>query len=562
MKPVISEDKIYKLISKIGLIDNDVLDTALKTAQQRKKDFVTFLIEQSLLKPKEIGQLIANDLHIKYVNLGKETIDNEILHLLPEIVARKQKMIIFKRDEDGVKVAMANPFDYQMIKSLEKKVGEKVIPYFATEFEINNSFGLYRRSIQQEYAATIQKHAIAAQGSRVEDVSVVKLVDDILSYAFTNSASDIHIEPSENDIKVRFRIDGILYDVLTLSKSILALIVTRLKILSKLRTDESRSAQDGKFANRIENEKVDVRVSIVPITDGEKVVMRLLSSKGSRFTLEDLGMIDSDLDKVNKAIARPYGMLLSTGPTGSGKTTSLYAMIKILNHRDVNICTIEDPVEYDLEGVNQIQVNPLTNLTFAKGLRSLLRQDPDIMMVGEIRDKETASIAINSAMTGHLVLSTLHTNDAATALPRLMDMKIEPFLIASTVNVIIAQRLVRRICLKCIVSYKLSEKEISNLRQEIDIDRFLNTKNIKEIRLYKGKGCAHCNNSGYSGRIGIFEVLDIDDDVRELITNRANADEIKQKAIDNGMSTMMEDGLKKAIAGKTTLEEIFRVTKQ
>jgi type IV pilus assembly protein PilB len=562
MKPVITDDKIYKLISKIGLVDNDVLDTALKTAQQRKKDFVTFLIEQSLLKAKEIGQLIANDLHIKYVNLGKESIDNEILHLLPEIVARKQKMIIFKRDEDGVKVAMANPFDYSMIKSLEKKVGEKVIAYFATEFEINNSFGLYRRSIQQEYAATIQKHAIAAQGSRVEDVSVVKLVDDILSYAFTNSASDIHIEPSENDIKVRFRIDGILYDVLTLSKSILSLIVTRLKILSKLRTDESRSAQDGKFANRIENEKVDVRVSIVPITDGEKVVMRLLSSKGSRFTLEDLGMIDTDLEKVNKAIARPYGMLLSTGPTGSGKTTSLYAMIKILNHRDVNICTIEDPVEYDLEGVNQIQVNPLTNLTFAKGLRSLLRQDPDIMMVGEIRDKETASIAVNSAMTGHLVLSTLHTNDAATALPRLIDMQIEPFLLASTINVIIAQRLVRRICLKCIVSYKLTEKEISNLRQEVDIDRFLNTKNIKEIRLYKGKGCTHCNNSGYSGRIGIFEVLDIDDEVRELITNRANADQIKQKAIENGMTTMMEDGLKKAIAGKTTLEEIFRVTKQ
>jgi type IV pilus assembly protein PilB len=562
MKPIITDDKIYKLISKIGLIDNDVLDTALKTAQQRKKDFVTFLIEQSLIKPKEIGQLIANDLHIKYINLGKETIDNEVLHLLPEIVARKQNMLIFKRDETGVKVAMANPFDYPMIKSLEKKVGEKVIAYFATEFEIKNSFGLYRRSIQQEYAATIQKHAIAAQGSRVEDVSVVKLVDDILSYAFTNGASDIHIEPAENDIKVRFRIDGILYDVLTLSKSILSLIVTRLKILAKLRTDESRSAQDGKFTNRIENEKVDVRVSIVPITDGEKVVMRLLSSKGSRFTLEDLGMIDTDLDKVNKAISRPYGMLLSTGPTGSGKTTSLYAMIKILNHRDVNICTIEDPVEYDLDGVNQIQVNPLTNLTFAKGLRSLLRQDPDIMMVGEIRDKETASIAVNSAMTGHLVLSTLHTNDAATALPRLIDMHIEPFLLASTINVIIAQRLVRRICLKCIVSYKLTEKEINNIRQEVDINRFLNTANIKEIRLYKGKGCSHCNNSGYAGRIGIFEVLDIDDDVRELITNRANADQIKQKAIDNGMTTMMEDGLKKAIAGKTTLEEIFRVTKQ
>ena len=515
-----------------------------------------------MIKATEIGQLIANDLKVKFVNLRKVKIKTEVLGLLPEIVARKQKILIFNRDEEGVKVAMADPFDYVMIKSLEKKVGDNVIPFYSTEYDIKNSFGLYRKSIQQEYATNIQKHAIEAQGSKAEDVSVVRLVDDLFSYAYTNHASDVHIEPGEKDIKVRFRIDGILYDVLTLSNNILTLIVTRIKILAKMRTDESRAAQDGKIITRVEGDKVDVRVSVIPTTHGEKVVMRLLSSKGKQFSLEDLGMSPNDMEIVNRAVKKPYGMILSTGPTGSGKTTSLYALVKILNKRDVNICTIEDPVEYDLQGVNQIQVNSKTNLNFAQGLRSLLRQDPDIIMVGEIRDEETASIAVNSAMTGHLVLSTLHTNDSATTLPRLLDMKIEPYLVASTVNIIIAQRLLRRICMKCIISYTLNDKEVEELKREVNIDRFLNTRELKEIRFYKGKGCEACNDSGYAGRVGIFEILQIDDDIKNLIMSRTDADQIKKKAIANGMSTMFEDGLNKAIAGQTTLEEIFRVTKQ
>ena len=559
---IISDEKIYKIISKIGLIEPEILDTARQAAKEKNKDFVEFLIKQDLIKSNEIGQLVSNDLHVKYVNLGKEQIDSMTLNLIPEIVARKQNIIVFKRDEEGVKVAMADPFDYGMIKMIEKKVGDKVLPYFSTEYDIKGTFSLYRKSIQQEYATNIQKHAIKAQGANVESVPVVKLVDDIFSYAYTNHASDVHIEPEDKEIKIRFRIDGILYDVLTLSKNILELIVTRIKILAKLRTDESRSAQDGKIITRVEGEKVDIRVSIVPITHGEKVVMRLLSSKGKQFSLEDLGMSGRDLKLVQKAAKRPYGMILSTGPTGSGKTTSLYALVKILNKRDVNICTIEDPVEYDLQGVNQIQVNSKTNLNFAQGLRSLLRQDPDIIMVGEIRDEETASIAVNSAMTGHLVLSTLHTNDSATTLPRLLDMKIEPYLVASTVNIIIAQRLLRRICMKCIISYTLNDKEVEELKREVNIDRFLNTRELKEIRFYKGKGCEACNDSGYAGRVGIFEILQIDDDIKNLIMSRTDADQIKKKAIANGMSTMFEDGLNKAIAGQTTLEEIFRVTKQ
>ncbi|MBT4349474.1 type II/IV secretion system protein [bacterium] len=559
---IISDQKIHNIISKVGLIDPGVLDASLKTARDKKQDFVTFLIKQDLIKSKEVGQLISNSLHVRFVDLAKEQIKIEILKLLPEIVARKQKMVIFRHDAEGLKVAMNNPFDYNMIKMLEKKVGDKVIPYYATGHDIKNTFGLYRKAIQQEYANTIQKHAVEAQGSRAEDVSVVRLVDDLFSYAYTNHASDIHIEPTAENVKIRFRIDGVLHDVLTLPKSILELIVTRLKILAKLRTDETRSAQDGKIVTKVEGDKVDIRVSIVPITQGEKVVMRLLASKGQQLDLTDLGMNSRDMEIVNRAILRPFGMLLVTGPTGSGKTTSLYALIRIINKREVNICTIEDPVEYDLDGINQIQVNSKTNLTFAAGLKSLLRQDPDIMMVGEIRDEETAGIAVNSAMTGHLVLSTLHTNDAATALPRLLDMSIEPFLIASTVNVIIAQRLIRRICLKCIISYTLTDKEIDNLKKMVAIEKFLDLDKLKDIRLYKGKGCDKCNNTGYTGRMGIFEVLEVDDNIRDLITAHADADKIKEQAQANGMITMLEDGFNKAVSGQTTLEEILRVTRQ
>jgi type IV pilus assembly protein PilB len=560
--PIVTAEKIYEIINKYGLIKPDVLDAALKTAQTKKIDFVSFLIDQELIKSQEIGQLIANNLHVKYVNLAKENIKAEILTQLPEIVARKQKMLIFKRDAEGTHVAMADPFDYPMVKALEKKLGDKVLPYYSNEHELEEGLRLYKKNIQTEYVSSIQKNAIKAQGASKEDVSVIRLVDDIISYGFMNHASDIHVEPTEKEIVIRFRIDGLLYDIMNLPKNILEMIVTRVKILAKLRTDETRASQDGKIVTEVEGSKLDVRVSILPIVHGEKVVMRLLSSQGKFFSLEELGMSDKDLKAVSEAVAKPYGMILSTGPTGSGKTTTLYALIKILNKRDINICTIEDPVEYSLDGVNQVQVNPATNLTFAAGLRSLLRQDPDIIMVGEIRDNETAGIAINSAMTGHLVLSTLHTNDAATALPRFLDMEIEPFLVASTVNIIIGQRLIRKICMKCIYSYILTAQETEEIKKEINIDRFVNTTQVKEIRMYRGKGCDACNHTGYTGRIGIFEVLKIEENIRELIVARADSDKITKLAIVNGMTAMLEDGFMKAFSGKTTIEELFRVTKQ
>jgi len=369
----------------------------------------------------------------------------------------------------------------------------------------------------------------------------------------------VHVEPREKELLVRYRIDGILHDVVSLPRELLNPVVTRIKILSKMRTDEHYAAQDGKFQEIIDGERIDVRVSALPVVDGEKIVMRLLAEKGKRYDLADLGLAAKDEKKLQRHIQKSFGMILATGPTGSGKTTTMYSVLKILNTRDVNIATIEDPIEYAMEGVNQIQVNIKTGLTFASGLRSIVRQDPDIIMVGEIRDEETAGIAVNSAMTGHLVLSTLHTNDAATTLPRFRDMKIEPFLIASTINVIIAQRLVRKICSRCITSYDVTRSELENVFPAVAVERFFKKRQGDRVRVYKGKGCDKCGHTGYIGRIGIFELLEVTDNIRDLIMADANAKVIRQRAIDNGMTTMLEDGVRKIMTGVTTVDEVLRV---
>jgi type II secretory ATPase GspE/PulE/Tfp pilus assembly ATPase PilB-like protein len=381
-----------------------------------------------------------------------------------------------------------------------------------------------------------------------------------MEFAFKNKSSDVHIEPLKEKSLIRFRIDGILHDIVTVPLELHRPMATRIKVLADLRTDEHQAAQDGKFQFTVDGEEVDARVSIVPITNGEKIVMRLLSSSSRQFSLIDLGLSNDDLTKVKKAYEKPYGMLLSTGPTGSGKTTSMYAVLKLLNKRDVNIMSIEDPVEYQIEGVNQIQVNEKAGLTFAAGLRSIVRQDPNIILVGEIRDEETADIAVNSAMTGHLVLSTLHTNDASTAIPRLLDMNIEPFLIASTVNVIIAQRLVRKIHTKCRISEEVSITEIEKHFEPSTVKKLFGSS--KTIRLYKGKGCPLDHGIGYEGRLGIFEVLVIDDEVRKAIVERKDASVIRKIAVKNGMTTMLDDGLEKVKEGITTIDEIMRVTRE
>ncbi len=407
----------------------------------------------------------------------------------------------------------------------------------------------------EEFNKTIEKELSAGN-----NLSIINLIDHLLRYASLIHASDIHIDPQDKIVRVRFRIDGVLEDAHSLPKEIHGEIISRIKVLSQLRTDEHNAAQDGRFRSIISDSEnntssVDVRVSIVPTYHGENAVLRLLSDNSENFTLNALGFTGTDQKKILNAIRKPSGMILVTGPTGSGKTTTLYTLIKILNSKDISIITIEDPIEYAVENVEQIQVNPRTGLTFANGLRSILRQDPNIIMVGEIRDTETASIAVNIALTGHLLLSTLHTNDVSTTLPRLLDMKIEPFLVASTVSIAIGQRLVRKICNECKEEKVITEEEHKRLLETISDTILLENRNY-----FKGRGCESCNGTGYKGRLVIAEVLVADEEIRTAILSKASSSEIKKIAMKNGMVTMLQDGFKKVILGLTTIEEVLRVT--
>jgi type II secretory ATPase GspE/PulE/Tfp pilus assembly ATPase PilB-like protein len=390
---------------------------------------------------------------------------------------------------------------------------------------------------------------------QADNISIIALVDALIEEAHEMRASDIHIDPHERDIQVRMRIDGVLQDAYSFPKEIQSEIISRIKVLAGLRTDEHQTPQDGRFRIVLDDTgPVDIRVSIAPAYYGENAVLRLLSERTEKLSLEVLGLSESDRKKIESAIRMPYGMILATGPTGSGKTTTLYTVLKALNTKEVSIITIEDPIEYAIEGINQIQVNSQTGLTFANGLRSVLRQDPDIIMVGEIRDPETAGLAVNTALTGHLMLSTLHTNDAATTLPRLLDLGMEPYLITTTVNIVIGQRLVRKICKLCKKSHKLTDNEKANLAT---LGKFA-AANIPDT-MQRGAGCDECLGSGYRGRVGIYEVMVVDDAIREAMLERCSAANIKKMAIERGMSTMVEDGFKKALAGITTPEEVLRV---
>jgi type IV pilus assembly protein PilB len=558
----ITNQRLKELVTEMDLAPKESLEAAWSVAERDHRDLAEILVENDLVSDNHIGQVIADELGYEFVNLDNVNIDDSVLLLIPKVVAQTQKVIAFQQDKDILKVALADPNNVKIINLLEKKTGLTIKPYYTTAAHIGRAMSHYQKGIQKEFDEIIKENVSqASRGTKAEDLPIIKIVDTIIQYAYENNASDIHIEPGEEKILVRFRIDGLLHDIISLPKNIHELVVTRIKILSKLRTDEHRSAQDGKIRFEIEKNKLDIRISIVPVVEGEKIVMRLLSERNRQYSLEDLGFSHEDLVKLKKEYAKPYGMILATGPTGSGKTTTLYGILRILNRREVNISTIEDPVEYDIEEINQIQVNAKTNLTFVSGLRSILRQDPDIIMVGEIRDEETADIAINAAMTGHLVLSTLHTNDAATALPRFAQMGIEPFLIASTVNIIVAQRLVRKNCPQCIVSESV---ELSKLREKFSasfVDKYFE-KGKSTVRLYHGKGCKLCSDTGYRGRLGIFEVLSVSEAIRDLIMKRADADQVKQQAIKEGMKTMIEDGIKKALAGLTTIEEVLRATRE
>ncbi len=569
---IIDAEQLKKIVVEPDYISEANFNTAVEIARAEKKDVDEVLMDKNFIRESELGQLIANALGAKFADLKKQKIDGEVFKQIPEAMARSRGVVAFTATAKSVQVGMVDPTDRETIHFLEQKFGKTVAPFLITRRSFIDSLSRYASGLSDALTALLQK-VVAAPGRAQKEAVTVEIVDTLLLYGYQNKASDIHIEPETKKVVVRFRLDGVMHDVAEVPVALYDLILTRIKILAKLRTDEHRAAQDGKLnfvvqsgavaGRAMEPETIDVRVSIAPTVKGENAVLRLLTTGTGNLYLEDLGLSDKNFAVLSRAIKTPVGMILVTGPTGSGKTTTLYAVLKILNKREVNIATIEDPVEYAIDGVTQIQVNAKTNLTFANGLRSLVRQDPNIIMVGEIRDEETADIAVNAAMTGHLVLSTLHTNDAATTLPRLLDMGIEPFLVASTVRLIVAQRLVRKICESCRASASFSPEEIEtiSLRSEfLNLFTAKGKKDLSKIRTYKGTGCLACAQTGFRGRIGIFEVLEMNAEIKDLIIKRTPSDIITAAACKAGMTTMLEDGVDKVLAGVTTIGEVLRVT--
>lgn len=526
--------------------------------------FTEVLLQKAIISNETLGKLLSEHFKLPLVNLSKISITPEVFNTIPYEKAAKNKIVIFARDGEKFKIATSQPpVDPDFLANISQKTNLKPEVFFATETDIDNVLVNNRQDLQSSFDKLLKESMVSpAALDGTEDPPVEKIVNLLIESAYLEKTSDIHIEPQEKNALVRFRIDGVLNTVLIVPKILHDRLITRIKIMSNLRTDEHLSAQDGKIKFHFKDEYFDLRVSIVPIVDGEKVVMRLLTSNIGAFGLADLGISENDMAKLTRAFTKSFGMILSTGPTGSGKTSTIYAILKILNSQEKNITSIEDPVEYRIKGANQIQVNNRTNLTFANGLRSILRQDPNIVFVGEIRDNETAGIAINAALTGHLVLSTLHTNTAVAAIARLIDMKIEPFLVASTVSVIVGQRLVRRICEKCRTSLTITTEDLlKNFSQDMISKHYIPVGKKKEIRIYKGKGCKHCHNTGYSGRLGLYEVFEITKKIREMIGQGAGIDDILIQAKKEDFATMQDDGLDKITKGLTTVEEVLRVTK-
>lgn len=575
-----------EFVKDSGMVEGDKLDMAFEKAEKEGKKLGDVLLAEGLIDQARLRKLYAYILGVPFVDISKEMIPPDILQIIPEPIAKKYKIIAFEKKGKDLKVAMLNPEDIQTIDFIRKKTGLKIVSCLTTEESIETILKQYSKSLKAEFGDIIDKNALEIspeediQKEDLEKVAqglpVIRIVDTLIKHAILQSASDIHIEPDEKEIHVRYRIDGILHEAMTLPRQVRDGIIARIKVLSNLKLDEHRVPQDGRFKIEKDETKISFRVSILPIFDGEKVVMRLLNESSKGLTLEAMGLYGEGLEIIHREIKRANGMILVTGPTGSGKTTTLYTIMDILNTPEVNISTVEDPVEYRMHRINQTQIYPKVGLTFANGLRSLLRQDPDIIMVGEIRDKETMEMAIHAAMTGHLVLSTLHTNSAAGTLPRLIDMGAEPFLIASTVNVIVAQRLVRKLCPNCRKEYQLSDKELKTLEDNYAMEEILETikkselakdkikpkDNWKDIKLFRPGKCEQCSQEGYHGRNGIFEILEVDEEIKRMISQKATSKEIEKEAKRKGMFTMLDDGFFKAISGITSVEEILRVSKE
>ena len=584
---VINEDKLKELVLDSGIISKVDLVRITKEAKEKEQPFADILVSEGKIAPDELARLEAYVLGVPFIDLKNDKIDFAVLSLIPEPIARTHNIVAFRKTDDALEVAMLDPHNIEAIDFIKKKLGLKILTRLTDTESIKRVLLQYQKSLKAEFGDIISKETTpmktasdskeAGENVRAEDLEklahdlpVVRIVDTLLNHAILQQASDIHIEPLEKDLLVRYRIDGILHDAMVLPRATAAGITARIKVLANLRLDEKRLPQDGRFKIDTTGHKVYFRVSTLPTYFGEKTVMRLLPETSHGFALETLGFYGDNLERLHKAIKKTTGMILATGPTGSGKTTTLYTLLDMLNTPGVNISTIEDPIEYQVARINQTQVRPEIGLTFADGLRSLVRQDPDILMVGEIRDKDTVQLAVNASLTGHLVLSTLHTNSAAGAIPRLIDMGVEPFLLTSTLNIIIAQRLVRKLC-DIRDEYELSDSMIKELSTSANLDLILETlrkekivdKSVtwKTIKFSKPTPSANCPD-GYSGRVGIHEVLSMSSVISDLVTRRASSDEIHIQARKEGMLTMIEDGIVKAVQGITTLEEVERITEE
>jgi len=564
-----------------NLVTEEQFDTALKKAEKTKQKVGDVLVSEGLISEEELIKLEAYILGIPFVNLEKEIVPPEVLKTIPEPIARSHNIVAFRKKENDLEVAMLDPEDLRTIEFIKKTTPLRILPRLTNLTSIKYVLSQYQKTLEVEFGEiikeevkgikTVKEEEIVAEKEELEKIAeelpIVRIADTLMKHAILQRASDIHIEPTEKEVIVRYRIDGILHDAMTLPKIAAQGIVARIKVLSNLKLDEHRLPQDGRFKVETEEYKYSIRVSILPVFDGEKIVMRLLPETTKAFTLEELGLRGESLEIIQDNLRKPVGMILVTGPTGCGKTTTLYSMMEILSNPGVNISTIEDPIEYRMPRINQTQVNPKIGLTFASGLRALVRQDPNILMVGEIRDNETAGLAINAALTGHLVLSTLHTTDAAGSIPRLIDMKAEPFLISSTLNCILAQRLVRRLCPEK-EKYTLKDSEIKNLEKYCDLEKILKIlkgekiikprETFKDIAFYRPKPSKECPE-GYWGRIGIYEVLLVTETIKELIVKRATSLQIQTQAQKEGMRLMVEDGFIKATQGITSIEEVLRV---
>lgn len=591
----ISDDTLIKLLVKGGIQTAEQLDVLKEESTRLNRPLQDIIIEKQVIDEPSLKKLFADYAEIPYIEIDPRDIPQDVLNKIPERIARQYNAVIFQIDDDGlVHLAMDDPDDVQAVSFIEKEVGENTKVYIAPHENILQCLENYRGDVNEELNEVIdiqrEDDGTAQQVTEAEvaeDSPIAQTVNLLLEYAIRSQASDIHIEPREEYVQIRYRIDGVLREVNQLPRNVLGALVSRIKILSNLKIDERRVPQDGRFKIKVAGKQYALRVSTLPIADGEKVVMRILDESNQAVSLTDLGYWGHSLSIITEAIAEPNGMVLITGPTGSGKSTSLFSVLTMLNRPDVNISTIEDPVEYKIPGVNQTQTNVKAGMTFANGLRALLRQDPNIIMVGEIRDGETANLGVQAALTGHLVFSTLHTNNAATCLPRLLDMGIEPFLIASTVKAVVGQRLVRRLCMVCRQQYTPDQPEIEemvhlfNLKEGqtfADIHRLekqaadqsvggetpLGTDERTVLHLWKAnpEGCDECNHTGYKGRIGIYEVLGVSVPVQKMIVSNATSNQIQDQAISEGMTTMQTDGLIKSLRGNTTLEEVLRVTRE